>query len=173
MRCSLCGMREATKRIEFSDNFVDYGLMFAGGMACDVCYNVVKNFRKSSWILEGDSIKELKREELLRALRESPPGSLIYIKSRGQKLSFIQCLRYRSTGAVAALCGEEEGAVLAPKERVREYIDFAVKAYEALGKKTYLAEGCPPSVWAEREELCRRVEELRGDPLWSIVVRAL
>ncbi|MFP3193032.1 MAG: hypothetical protein RXR02_07965 [Thermoproteus sp.] len=55
------------------------------------------SFLGEHFILEGDVPRELKRDELLKAMLAQPPGSLIYVKSMGRKLGMLSCLRFAAT----------------------------------------------------------------------------
>jgi len=172
--CSLCGRRPGVKKLEFSEKFVGYADMFAGGFACTVCSGLVEgeSYRRSHWVLVGDTVRKLSRSELLDTLRDPPVGSLIYIKSSGRRLGFIKCLRFTSTREIVALCGEEEGPVIVRRDKLREVVDVAVKAYSTLKRKAPLLEGCGVSDWVY-EDICKLVEVYRGVPAWGLVVRSL
>jgi hypothetical protein len=172
--CSICGRREGKQKLKVSDNFVSYSELFPGDTVCDVCNKLLRDqqYRKSHWILIGDEVKTLNKEELLKALEDPPTNSLIYVKSSGRKYGFLHALRFVSTNTVVALAGEEEGAVLVPRERLKYLIGLAKEAYNTFKKKAPLLEGCDTSDWAH-EELCEKVEQVRGELAWRIVVRAL
>jgi hypothetical protein len=73
---------------------------------------------------------------------------------------------------MVALCGEDEGLVLVERGKLRQLVELAQRAYKTLKRKEELLNGCSTSSWVY-EELCKLVEEVRGDPAWRIVVRAL
>jgi len=172
--CSLCGRRPGVKKLEFSEKFVGYSDMFAGGLVCDVCSVLIRDesYRRSHWVLTNSIVKKLSKSELLSVLRDPPVNSLIYVKSSGRRLGFIKCLRFTSTRSIVALCGEEEGPLLVERDKLREIVDIAVKAYSILKRKTPLLEGCSARDWVY-EDICRLIELYRGVSAWSIVVRAL
>jgi hypothetical protein len=172
--CSVCGVNPGTKRIRVSEKFVSYPDLFAGGMVCELCSKLFedKRFRMSSWILVNNEFRFLDRKEVLSVLKSLPENSLVYIRSSGRKYGFLKCMRFRSTKTVAVVCGEDEGPIVVPRERLAKVLDTAVAAYRVLKRKTALLEGCSASDWVH-EDVCRAVEELRGDPLWQTVVRVL
>ncbi len=51
-------------------------------------------------------------------------------------------------------------------------VGLAREAYNTFKKKATLLEGCDTSDWIH-EELCEKVEQVRGELAWRIVVRAL
>jgi hypothetical protein len=114
--CSVCGRRPATQKLSFSDNFAGYDKLYGGGYVCGVCAELIKSWRNKHFILV-DAPRELRREELIKAMLMQPPGSLIYIKNMGRKLGMLSCLRYSATEKFAALCGEEEGFVYVDRRR--------------------------------------------------------
>jgi len=173
--CSACGVNPASKRLRVSEKFVSFPDLYSGGTLCEVCARLVEDrrFRASHWLLLPDgTVKLLSKGELVEALRNPPPGSLVYVKSKGRKHGFLRALRFRSTTTVAAVCGEDEGALLVPREKLARFVELAEKAYAALKRKQALIEGCSASEWVH-EDLCREIEEVRGDPLWRIVTRAI
>jgi hypothetical protein len=172
--CCVCGSRPGAKRVRVSEKFVSYPDLFAGGMVCEVCSKLFedKRLRASSWILVNGEFRFLDRKEVLSVLRNLPENSLVYIRSSGRKYGFLKCMRFRSTKTVAVVCGEDEGPIVVPRERLAKVLDVAVAAYRVLKRKAALLEGCSASEWVH-EGVCRAVEELRGDPLWQAVVRAL
>jgi len=172
--CSVCGSRPATKGIRVSEKFVSYPELFAGGMVCEVCSRLFedKRLRASSWILVNGEFRFLDKKEVLDVLRSLPENSLVYIKSSGRKYGFLKCMRLRSTRTVAVVCGEDEGPIIVPRERLAKVLDVAVASYKVLKRKSVLVNGCSAGEWIY-EDVCRSVEELRGDPLWQAVVRVL
>jgi len=126
----------------------------------------------SHWILVGDEVRILSKDELLNVLKDPPVGSLIYVKSSGRKYGFLRALRFASTRTHAAICGEDEGLVIVQRSWLSRLVNLAVKAYSTFKRKEALLEGCRASDWLNRE-LCEEVEKVRGDPAWRIVVRAL
>jgi hypothetical protein len=169
--CSVCGRRPATQKLSFSDNFAGYDKLYGGGYACDVCAELIKSWRSKHFILV-DAPRELRREELIKAMLMQPPGSLIYIKNMGRKLGMLSCLRYSATEKFAALCGEEEGFVYVDRGRLAKLADLAQTAVKMLKKKAVLTEGCRAADWAHRE-LCEEVERWRRSPVMSILARAV
>ena len=158
-----------------SDNFTAYPDLFAGAEVCEVCARLIadRRFRSSNWLLLADgNVELLTKEELLKALRDPPVGSLIYVRAGGRRHGFIRALRFSSTSSLVAICGEDEGVILAPRDRLRRLLDLAVRAYERLKRKAPLLEGCEARDWLH-EDICKEVEEVRGDPLWRVIVRAL
>jgi len=170
--CSVCGRRPATQKLSFSDNFTGYDKLYGGGYACDVCTSLIKNWRNKHFILVGDVPRELKREELLKAVLTHPPGSLIYVKSAGRKLGMLSCLRFSATEKFAALCGEEEGFVYVDRGRLSKLADLAQTAVKTLKRKAVLTEGCSAADWIHRE-LCEELEKWRRSPVMSILARAV
>ena len=174
MSCSVCGVREGVRRLAVSDNFVSFPDLFVGGHVCGVCAALFEDrrLRASNWLLVGDEFRLLGREELLGALRDPPVNSLIYVKSSGRRYGFLRCMRLRSSKSAAVVCGEDEGPITVPRERLARVLDDAVAAYRVLKRKSALVNGCSPIEWVH-EDACRAVEEHRGDPVWAVVVRAL
>jgi len=170
--CSVCGRRPATQKMSFSDNFAGYDKLYGGGYVCDVCADLLKNWRNKHFILEGDVPRELKKEELLKAMLTQPPGSLIYVKNMGRKLGMLPCLRFSATERFAALCGEEEGFVYVDRDRLSKLADLAQAAVKTLKKKAVLTAGCSAADWTHRE-LCEEVERWRRSPVMSILARAV
>ncbi|MCI4407510.1 MAG: hypothetical protein JHC26_00325 [Thermofilum sp.] len=172
--CSVCGRRKATTKLKTSENFVSFPSLFHGTGICNVCAELLSSdkYRKNSWLLVGDEARLLGKSEVLDVLRNPPPGSVVYVKSTGRKYGFLEALRFASTESVAVVAGEDEGYILVPRQRLTAMVDFAVDAYRTLKRKAALLDGCSTSEWVH-EELCRKIEEVRGDPLWRIVVRAL
>ena len=172
--CSICGRRKATHRLKVSEKFTSYPDMYAGTSICDVCGKLIEDprYRRSHWILVGDDVKLLTKEELLKVLEDPPIGSLIYVKSAGRKYSFLRALRFASTNTMVALCGEDEGVVFVPRDRLSYLVKLARDAYNTLRRKTSLLEGCGTGEWVY-EDLCREIEQVRGELAWRIVVRAL
>ncbi|MEM3974907.1 MAG: hypothetical protein QW320_11115 [Ignisphaera sp.] len=113
VKCFICGINEGVLDLEFSDNFVSYGDVFNGSKACEVCYVLVKDqkFRRSHWILTPEGVRALDKSQLVDAIINAPEGSLVYVKSRGQKLTFLRALRHRSTRSYVVVCGEDEGGM--------------------------------------------------------------
>jgi hypothetical protein len=172
--CVVCGVRPGAKPLDVSEKFVGYPDLFAGSMVCEVCSKLFEDrrLRASNWVLVSSEFRVLDKKELLSVLRSPPVASLIYVKSGGKKYGFLRCMRFTSTKSCAALCGEDEGPVIIAKDRLATLVDLAVEAYKKLKKKSVLLDGCSPNEWV-CEDLCRRIEEVRGDPAWRIVVRAL
>jgi hypothetical protein len=172
--CSICGRRKGTHSLKVSDDFVSYSELYPGKVVCDVCNKLLRDpqYRKSHWILTGDEIRTLSKEELMKILEDPPINSLVYIKSAGRKYGFLHALRFSSTSAMAALAGEDEGAILVPRERLKHLIGLAKEAYSTFRKKTPLLEGCSPNDWVHRE-LCEQIGRVRGEMAWRAVVRAL
>ena len=172
--CSACGRRPASRRLRVSESFTAYPDLFAGMLVCDVCAQLIEDpqYRRSHWILVDGRVELLDKVRLLEVLRDPPEGSLVYVRSGGRRHGFIRALRYASTKSIAAVCGEDEGPILIPRERLRHLVELAERAYRALRRKGALLEGCNVREWVH-EELCREVEAVRGDPAWRVVVRAL
>jgi len=173
--CGACGRRPAARKLKVSENFTAYPDLYAGGAVCEVCAKLIgdRRFRASHWLLLPDgAVKLLSKAELLEVLRDPPPGSLVYVRSGGRRHGFLRALRLSSSQTLAAVCGEDEGAMLVPKERVRQLVDLAREAYSALKRKSALLEGCSAREWVH-EDLCREIEGVRGDPVWRVIVRAL
>lgn len=173
-KCFICGVNEGVKNLEFSDKFVTYGDVFSGSMACDVCYMLVKDqrYRRSSWILVGSEVRILDKSQLLDAILKAPPGSLVYVKSRGQKLSYLRSLRLRSTVEYIVMCGEDEGLIVERRSKVLEYAGRLTELLSLGFRKSDLLKGCSVEMWRYRDE-CEYVEKVRGDPLWRVLVRAV
>jgi hypothetical protein len=170
--CSVCGRRPATQRLTFSDNFASYDKLYGGGYVCDVCADIIKNWRNKHFILVGDTPRELRREELLRTILTQPPGSLIYVKNMGRKLGMLPCLRFTATEKFAALCGEDEGFVYVDRATLTKLVDLAQAAVKTFKKKSVLREGCRTEDWRHRE-LCEEVERWRVSAVWSILARVV
>jgi len=172
--CSICGRRKGIHPLKVSDDFVSYSELYPGEVVCDVCNKLLRDpqYRKSHWILTRDEIRTLSKEELMKVLEDPPINSLIYIKSTGRKYGFLHALRFASTSTMVALAGEDEGAILVPRERLKYLISLAKEAYNTFKKKTPLLEGCNPNDWVHRE-LCDQIERVRGEMTWRVVVRAL
>jgi hypothetical protein len=172
--CSVCGRRPGARRLRVSEKFVSYPDLYHGSLVCEVCAGLIEDqsYRRSSWVLVGDEARKLSKSELLSVLLDPPEGSVVYVKSSGRRYGFLKCLKHTSTKTMVALCGEDEGLVLVERGRLRQLVELAQKAYEVLKKKEELLSGCSTSSWVY-EEVCKLVEEVRGDPAWRIVVRAL
>jgi len=172
--CSVCGRRPGVKRLRVSEKFVSYSDLYHGSSVCEVCAKLIEDqsFRRSNWVLVGDELKVLSKSELLNILLNPPEHSVIYVKSSGRKYGFLRCLKHTSTKTVAALCGEDEGLVLIERSKLRQLVELAQKAYNVVKRKEDLLSGCSTSNWVY-EEICKLIEEVRGEPAWRIVVRAL
>jgi len=172
--CSICGRREGVVPLKVSENFVSYSELFQGKAICEVCNKLLRDtqYRKTHWILTGDEVKTLSKEELMKVLEDPPTNSLIYVKSAGRKYGFLHALRFTSTNTMVALAGEDEGTVIVTRERLKYLISLAREAYNVFKKKTPLLEGCDINDWMHKE-LCEKVERVRGEMAWRIVVRAL
>jgi len=172
--CSACGRRPASRKLKVSEKFTAYPDLFAGMLVCDVCAQLIEDAkcRRSHWVLVDGKVEVLDREKLLEVLRDPPEGSLVYVKSGGRKHGFVRALRYASTKSIAAICGEDEGPVLVPRERLRYLVELAERAYRALKRKGALLEGCGAKEWVH-EDLCREIEMVRGEPAWRVISRAL
>lgn len=174
MTCSICGRRKATRRLRVSEKFTAYPDLYAGTAVCDICGKLIEDprYRRSHWVLIGDDVKLLDKGELLKVLEDPPPGSLIYVKSKGRRYGFLHALRFTSSGTMVALCGEDEGTVFIPRDRLSYLVKLAENAYNTLKRKTPLLEGCSAGEWMH-EGLCKEIEQVRGELAWRIVVRAL
>jgi hypothetical protein len=175
MLCSVCGRRPAVRRLKVSEKFTASPDLYAGLYACNLCAALVEDrrYRMSYWVLVGDEVRILSsKEELLKVLQDVPVDSLVYVRSSGRKHGFINCLRFRSSERLVVICGEDEGLLFTTRERLSKLVDLAVKAYSVLKRKSSLLEGCDTLEW-RYEHICRMVEEVRGDPVWRIVIRAL
>jgi hypothetical protein len=174
MSCVICGRRPGVKKMQVSENFVSYSELHHGSLICDVCSKLLEDqtYRRSHWLLIGNEIKQLSKEELLNILTNPPDDSLVYVKSSGRKYGFLKGLKYSSTKTIAVLCGEDEGLVFVEKNKLKQLVELAQRAYKVLKRKEELLNGCSASSWVH-EELCKCVEKVRGDPVWRIVVRAL
>jgi len=172
--CSICGRRPGIKRLRVSEKFVSYSDLYHGSLVCEVCARLIEDqsYRRSNWVLVGDEVRKLSKSELLGVLLDPPEHSVIYVKSGGRKYGFLRCLKHASTKTVVALCGEDEGLVLVERGRLRQLVELAQRAYNALKRKEELLSGCSTSNWVY-EELCKLIEGVRGDPAWRVVVRAL
>jgi len=172
--CSLCGRRIARHRLRFSEKFVGFPDMFDGDMVCDVCYKIFtsQEFRRRNWAIVGDEVGILDKKQLFKMVSDPPVNSLIYVKSSGRKMGFLRCLRYASSKTMVALCGEDEGPVIVDRQRLRHVLSIAYEAYNTFKRKKTLLEGCSPREW-EHHDLCMKIESMRGDPLWQILVRVL
>jgi hypothetical protein len=172
--CVVCGVRPGAKPLDVSEKFVGYPDLFAGSMVCEVCSRLFddRKLRSSNWILVNNGFKVLDKKELLGVLKNLPIGSLIYVKNSGKKYGFLKCMRFASTKSYATLCGEDEGPVIVSRNKLANLVDLATEAYKKFRKKSVLLDGCSPSEWVY-EDLCKRIEEVRGDPAWRIVVRVL
>ena len=174
MKCCVCGVREGVARLRVSEKFVSYPDLFSGGLICTVCSRLFEDrkLRSSNWILIDGEFRILDKSDLLEILWRPPEGSIIYVRSSGRKYGFLKCMKYHSTKTYVALCGEDEGLVIVDRVRLGEVLSTAVEAYSVLKRKTSLANGCNAIEWVH-EDVCRVIEELRGDPVWQIVVRVL
>jgi hypothetical protein len=172
--CSACGRRPPSRRLKVSEKFTAYPDLFAGTLVCDACAQLIEDpkYRRSHWILVDGRVEILDKQRLVEVLRDPPVGSLIYVKSVGRKHGFVRALRYASTMSMVTLCGEDEGPILVPRERLRYLVDLAEGAYKALKRKGALLEGCDAREWIH-ENLCREIETVRGEPAWRVIVRAL
>ena len=172
--CSACGRRPASRRLRVSESFTAYPDLFSGMLVCGVCAQLIENpvYRRSHWILVDGRVEVLDKARLLEVLRDPPEGSLVYVRNGGRRHGFIRALRYASTKSIAALCGEDEGPILVPRERLRYLVELAEKAYRALKRKSALLNGCSVREWIH-EDLCREIEVVRGDPAWRVISRAL
>lgn len=172
--CSVCGRRPGTKLLHVSENFVSYSDLHHGNCLCEICFKLIEdqNYRRSSWMLVGDELKVLSKEELLNVLQNPPEHSVIYVKSGGRKYGFLRGLKYATTKNIVVLCGEDEGVVFVERNKLKRLVELAKKAYNILGRKKDLLCGCSVGKWIHRE-LCEEIERVRGDPVWGIVVRAL
>ena len=162
--CSLCGRRIAKHRLRFSEKFVGFPDMFDGDMVCDVCYKIFtsQEFRRRNWAIVGDEVGILDKKQLFKMVSDPPVNSLIYVKSSGRKMGFLRCLRYASSKTMVALCGEDEGPVIV--------ISYPV--YLAPKREMSLLDRFSPREW-EHHDLCMKIESMKGDPLWQILVRVL
>jgi hypothetical protein len=160
--------------LKVSEKFTAYPDLFAGMLVCDVCARLIEDpkYRRSHWVLVNGKVEVLDKAKLLEVLRNPPEGSLVYVKSGGRKHGFVRALRYASTKSIAAICGEDEGPILVPCERLRYLVELAERAYRALKRKGALLEGCSTKEWVH-EDLCREIEVARGEPAWRAIVRAL
>jgi hypothetical protein len=172
--CAVCGCRPGARRLRVSEKFVSYSELYHGSLVCEVCARLIEDqsYRRSSWVLVGGEARRLSKSELLSVLLDPPEGSVIYVKSSGRKYGFLKCLKHASTKTMVALCGEDEGLILVERDKLRQLVEFAREAYNTLKKKEELLNGCSTSSWVY-EEVCKLVEEVRGDPAWRIAVRAL
>jgi hypothetical protein len=172
--CIVCGRRPGARRLRVSEKFVSYPDLYHGSLVCEVCARLIEDqsYRRSSWVLVGDEVRKLSKSELLGVLLDPPENSVIYVKSGGRRYGFLRCLKHTSTKTAVALCGEDEGLVLIERSRLRQLVELAQRAYNVLKRKEELLNGCSTSNWTY-EEICKSIEEVRGDPAWRIVVRAL
>lgn len=173
-KCSVCGLYLGEYRLKLSSNFVGYSDLYDGDKVCRTCYTLLSDqkYRRSNWIVVGDEVKILDKNELMKIIKEPPVNSLIYVKSRGRRLTFIKCLRFRSTRNNIVLCHEEYGPLFVDRDKLEVFLDLAVEAYSVFKKKKTLLEGCSPRDWVH-EDLCLSIEEVRGDPLWAVIVSIL
>jgi hypothetical protein len=174
MSCVICGRRPGVKKMQVSENFVSYSELHHGSLICEICAKLLEdqNYRRSSWILVGDELKVLSKKELLDVLQDPPERSVIYVKSSGRRYGFLRGLKYMTTKNMVVLCSEDEGVVFVERNKLKQLVKLAKKAYSVLGRKKDLLCGCSVGNWVHKE-LCEEIEKVRGDPVWEIVVRAL
>jgi len=174
VKCCVCGLGPGEEVLDVSENFVSYSELFASSKVCRACSTLFKDkrARASNWLLVNGEFKFLDKEGAVDVLKNLPEDSLVYIRSSGKKYGFLKCMRFRSTKSMAAVCGEDEGLIIVPRGRLAEVLSVAESAYKLLKRKSALLNGCSVGEWVY-EDVCRAVEELRGDPLWQVVVRVL
>ena len=170
----MCGLAPGEVELRVSDRFVGYADLYSGSTVCRTCARLFEDrkLRSSNWVLAGGEFRVVGGEGILEVLRDVPEGGLVYVKSSGRKYGFLRCMRVRSTKTLAAVCGEDEGPFLVPRERLAWILDTAERAYRLFKRKSTLLGGCAPGEWIYAD-VCRSIDELMGDPVWRIVVRAL
>ncbi len=174
MKCCVCGVRDEVVKLRVSENFVSYSDLFVGNGLCNVCARLFsdRKLRSSSWILVNNEFTLLDKKNMLKTLRDPPINGLIYVKSTGRRYGFLKCMKYYSTNTHVALCGEDEGLIFVNRSKLKQLVEIAEKAHSLFKTKKTLLNGCSTGDWVY-EDICRVIENIRGDPAWPIVVRAL
>ena len=167
MSCVICGKRPGEHDLPFSQNFVGYAYLFHGSKICSLCKKLVSDeYRRSNWLLSGDQIKVLSKEDVREILKDPPREGIIYVKSGGRKYTYLGALRY--SGLI--IVGEDEGVFFINRERLLKLLSLAESSYAFFKKKSILLSGCPPKAW-ENRDLCEKIEEVRRCPEWPLLVR--
>ncbi len=183
--CVLCGISgdgegegedEEMSRFKPSDNFTSWNLLGAGDSLCASCERIFtnQNYRRKSWVRSNGLAEFHKPKEMLPLLINPPePPFYLYITASGQKQTYLQLFRKGANMNQNAfwIADEDAGLLHVLPPRISELEAFAREAYEKLGQKKWkLIHGAPAHDWKQRE-ICERIAQLRGDPLWQLVVR--
>lgn len=175
--CVLCG-GEGSIKFKPSSSFTSWDLLGAGNSLCNQCAGFFSNqtYRRKSWTWSEGTTQFCKPKEILPRLLSPPePPFYVYITSSGKKQTYLKLFRKGpNMNKNGFWIGEEDlGLLHVHPEAVKEFELFARDAYEKLGEKKWkLLHGAPVEDWKDKE-LCERIELLKGDPLWQIVVRLI
>lgn len=177
--CVLCGLTgEEMNRFKPSDNFTSWDLLGAGDSLCVACETIFKNqnYRRKSWSWSNKVTEFHKPKEMLAVMLDPPqPPFHLYITTSGQKQTFLKLFRKGPNMSRESfwLAEEDIGLLHVHYSMVKEFELFAREAFLKLGaKKWKLLQGPSVEDWKEKE-LCERIELMRGDPLWRLIVRLI
>ena len=173
-RCIICGFdTDKGHTIQLSDNFTAWNLLQEGKVICEYCYPLLKNqdYRRKSWIATSNGVKFLKREDILPILLDPPVPFAMYITKTGKKQGFLHLINRVNYSRDRYFIAFDDELIFVERGKLEEMVKLAQHARKLGFSKSDLIS---PSTkrWKHRE-MCEKILELSGNPVWQVVVYAI
>jgi len=174
-RCVVCGREGGGHKSKFSSNFTAYSLLQAGNMICPRCYTLLhdQKYRRTSWVLSEKGYQQLKRNEVIKTLLNPPePPFAIYLTRTGKKQGYLHLVDRVSWDRENYFIAFDDQLIPVIRSELEEMAEIARKARELKFSKSELR-GDIKVKHFEHRDLCGKILEFAGNPLWEVVVWAV
>lgn len=178
-RCVVCGRVGRGFPARFPESFTAYAWLQGGSIICSKCKAMLENqdLRRRSWVAFFENgkpvVRFLSRNQVLNVLLNPPnPPFAIYVTRTGKKQGYLQLANRVSFSRNIFYVAFDDLLINVRRDVLEKYVKLARKALALGFRKKDLTGGCSVKAWLNRE-VCFKIEKVRGDPLWELVVWAV
>jgi len=173
-KCIICGFpTDRGHSIDLSGNFTAWNLLQEGNCICEFCYTLLKNqdYRRKSWIASLNGVEFLKREDIPPIMLDPPTPFAMYVTKTGKKQGFLHLINRVNYSKDRYFIAFDDELIFVERDKLEEMVKLAQHARDLGFSKSDLIS--PSTKRWEHREICEKILEFSGGPVWQVVVYAV